>query len=217
MIDEKTKQDSSDGAPGATAKAQEHLQSIAGEAGAALDEAKAQGNEQYEHLRDAATEQIDSLAQSAHSAAEALEGNDSLGLSRYLTQMADWMGTFANEVRDQSAEQIMHRGARLARDNPTMFFAASVAVGFGVSRFLRASQDGGRADMPQQPAAASPPEAVDRYGATSPYQSAVEPLDPSPAARPAPDAGFADRGGIADPLGNAATNPDTDTFKGGAI
>ena len=209
MIDEKANPETDASTGNASAKAQEHLHQIAGEAGAALDEVKAQGSEQYEHLRDAATEQIDSLAQSAHSAAEALEGKDTLGLSQYLTQMADWMGTFANEMRDQSAEQIMHRGARLARDNPTMFFAASVAVGFGVSRFLRAGQ--------ASAADSTPPDAVDHYGSTSPYQTSVEPLDRSPAARPAPDAGFADRGGIADPLGNAATNPDSDTFKGGAI
>jgi hypothetical protein len=118
---------------------QQHLHNLAQEAGATLDEAKAQGAQQYAQYRDLAAEQLDSLVEGAQSAAGALEGKDSLGLSQYLTQLAGGLGSFADQVRDQSAEQLLHKGAQLARDNPALFLAGSVAIGFGLSRFLGAS------------------------------------------------------------------------------
>ena len=140
---------------------QEHLHAITDEAGALLNEAKAQGTEQFEHYRDTAAEQLDSLKQGAQSAASALEGNDSLGLSQYLGQAAEYIGSFAEQIRHESAEDLLHRGSRLARDNPALFLAGSVAVGFALSRFLRASAS-------HVPAATSPAPA---YGASEPYRS----------------------------------------------
>lgn len=146
---EKTDQ-SSTSPPGST---QDHLHAITDEAGALLDQAKAQGGEQFEHYRDKAAEQLDSLHHSARSAAEALQGHDSLGLSAYLNQAAQCMGSFAEQVRHESAEHLLQRGARLARDNPGLFLAGSVAVGFALSRFLRASDSHGHTAA--EPAAGS--------------------------------------------------------------
>ncbi|MDR6712552.1 putative phage infection (PIP) family protein YhgE [Pseudomonas hunanensis] len=122
--------------PGST---QDHLHAITDEAGALLNEAKTQGAEQFEHYRDTAADQLESLQQGARSAASALQGNDSLGLSQYLGQAAECIGSFAEQIRHESAEDLLHRGTRLARDNPAMFLAGSVAIGFALSRFLRAS------------------------------------------------------------------------------
>lgn len=104
-----------------------------------MEEAKQQSAEHYEHLRERATDQIDSLAEGAQSVATALEGKDSLGISHYLEQLATGMSSFADRVRDKSAEDLLHEGALLARNNPALFLAGSVAIGFGLSRFLRAS------------------------------------------------------------------------------
>lgn len=117
----------------------EHLHAITDEAGALLNEAKTQGAEQYEHYRATAADQLDTLQQGARSAASALQGNDSLGLSHYLGEAAECMGKFAEQIRQESAEDLLQRGARLARDNPGLFLAGSVAAGFALSRFLRAS------------------------------------------------------------------------------
>lgn len=132
---EKTNQ-SSTSPPGST---QDHVHAISDEAGALLGEAKHKGSEQFEHYRDTAADQLESLKEGARSAATALEGNDSLGLSQYLTQAAECVGDFAEQVRHESAESLLQRGAQLARSNPALFLAGSVAVGFAVSRFLRAS------------------------------------------------------------------------------
>lgn len=119
---------------------------------------KEQGAEQYENLRDLATDQIDSLVEGAQSAAKALEGKDTLGLAGYLGELATGLGTFAEQVRDKSAEDLLHQGAQLARDNPALFLAGSVAIGFGLSRFLRASASHGSANPGPAPDTATPPQ-----------------------------------------------------------
>jgi hypothetical protein len=42
-------------------------------------------------------------------------------------------------MRGKSAEEMLQQAGRLARENPALFVTGSVAVGFGLSRFLRAS------------------------------------------------------------------------------
>ncbi|WP_085664864.1 hypothetical protein [Pseudomonas sp. B5(2017)] len=130
---DKTNQ-SSTSPPGST---QEHA--LIDDAGALLGEARHKGSEQFEHYRDNAADQLDSLEEGARSAAAALQGNDSLGLSQYLNQAAECVGEFAEQVRHESAESLLQRGAQLARSNPALFLAGSVAIGFAVSRFMRAS------------------------------------------------------------------------------
>ncbi len=135
---------------------QHHIKGLADAAGATLNDAAGQGEAQFEQLRERATEQIDSLAEGAHSAASALEGKDALGISSYLGQLADGLGAFADRVRDKSAEDLLHEGARLARDNPALFVAGSVAIGFGLSRFLRASAEhGSEAQTDHSPSASA--------------------------------------------------------------
>lgn len=146
--------------PGST---QDHLHAITDEAGALLNEAKVQGAEQYEHYCDTAADQLDSLQEGARSAASALEGKDTLGLSQYLTQAAECVGSFAEQIRHESAEDLLHRGSRLARDNPGLFLAGSVAIGFALSRFLRASASSTAG------ASTAPPA----YGASEPYHSSA--------------------------------------------
>ncbi|MEK2607884.1 hypothetical protein WLF18_02010 [Pseudomonas shirazensis] len=140
---------------------QDHLHTIADEAGALLGEAKTQGAEQFEHYRDTAADQLDSLQEGARSAASALRDNDTLGISHYLGQAAECIGTFAEQIRHESAEDLLHKGTRLARDNPGLFLAGSVAVGFALSRFLRAS---GHHDT-------TSPTPAPAYGSNEPYHS----------------------------------------------
>lgn len=188
---------------GASEATQEHLHKLSETAGAALSDAKQQGAEQYEHYRDLAADQLDSLVEGAQSAASALEGKDSLGISQYLSQLASGLGSFADQVRDKSAEDLLHSGARLARENPALFLAGSVAIGVGLSRFLRASQEHTAASTPTSTSTPQP-----AFGSRAPYETGVAPLSddlPSTSSvqRPASS-------GI-DPLGEAAIYPDRDT------
>ncbi|MGE8110599.1 hypothetical protein [Pseudomonas sp. NPDC086566] len=159
---------------------QDHVQAINQEAGALLGEAKHQGSEQFEHYRDTAADQLDSLKEGARSAASALEGSDSLGLSQYLSQAAECVGEFAEQVRHESAESLLHRGAQLARSNPALFLAGSVAVGFAVSRFLRASathESSRAASDALRPSHPAQPETPDR-GSDVSTSALYTPTDP---------------------------------------
>lgn len=210
--------DQGNGAASPPGAPQEHLKNLADEASATLADVKEQGAEQYEHYRDLAAEQLDSLVEGAQTAASALQGKDSLGLSQYMAQLATGLGSFADQVRDKSAEELLHKGAQLARDNPAAFLAGSVAIGFGLSRFLRASATHQAQAATAQTGSPSAPPA---YGALAPHQTAIEPQSSqqpalAPTASPAPPAD-------ADPLGDPMPYPGGDdlqpgdNFKGGAI
>jgi hypothetical protein len=190
-----SQQQASDNASSPTDKNQQHLHNLANEATATLSDVKEQGAEQYENLRDLATDQIDSLVEGAQSAAAALEGKDSVGLSQYLGQLASGLGSFADQVRDKSAEDLLHKGAQLARDNPALFLAGSVAIGFGLSRFLRASAGHG-SQSPQATSSGSPPSPV-----AAPIPAA---MTEEYFARPA---ATASTGAVTDPIGEAAIHP----------
>ncbi len=201
--------------------AQEHLHNLSEEAGSAVGELKEQGTQHYEHYRDMAADQIEGLVEGAQSAASAMEGHDTLGLAQGLADAASSLGAFADRMRNKSAEQLLQEGARVARENPALFLAGTVAVGFALSRFLRASSSGASASSEADQdngLSAFAPTPQEAYGATDPYQTSVpnngHAADtPKPSVSPRP---------AADPLGAAAAYPTLDTpadplSKGGLV
>jgi hypothetical protein len=125
---------------------QEHLQTLKDDANAAITSAKEHGAAQFEQYRDTAAQQIETLAQSAQSAAEQMGEGDTLGLSHYVTDIAQSMTTLAGNLRGKSIDELLQQAGKLARDNPALFVTGSVALGFGLSRFLRASGSGSDSD-----------------------------------------------------------------------
>lgn len=201
------------GAAGGAPETGDAINSLADQAASTLSDAKDQGVEQYEHLRDMATGQLESLVESAQSAASALEGKDSLGLSQYLGQLANGLGGFADQVRDKSAEDLLHQGAQLARDNPALFLVGSVAIGFGLSRFLRASASHDSGSPSASGLSSTPtPTAPSAYGSEQPYQSTSSPAagHSVPATTSMPDSSA-----VADPLGSPAILPATGSYRSG--
>lgn len=122
---------------GATAEA--HLHDLKEVAQDTVQDAKQEGAAQYEHYRDTAADQLGALAQSAQAAADELEDKDTLGLAHYVSDMAQSLTGLAEDLRGKSAEQLLHQAGTLARDNPALFLTGSIAIGFGLSRFLKAS------------------------------------------------------------------------------
>ena len=104
----------------------------------ALGGARQQVDAQFGQYRDTAADQIEALAKGAKSFVSELESKDTLGMSDYLSDMAESMSGLAGSLRGKSAEQLLHDGADLARNNPALFIAGSIALGFGLSRFLKA-------------------------------------------------------------------------------
>lgn len=82
---------------------------------------------------------VDSVADSIDAAASQLDEDDMSRLSGYVHDMASSLGRFADDLRTRSGDDMLRQVNRFARENPAMFIGGSVAIGFGLSRFARAS------------------------------------------------------------------------------
>ena len=142
----------------------------------ALGDARQQADAQFGQYRDTAAEQIEALAQGTKSFVSEIESKDTLGMSDYLSDIAESMSGLAGNLRGKSAEQLLHDAADLARNNPALFIAGSVALGFGLSRFLKAGS-APAATFPDtgDPAAGHSMPPPGGFGAQRPYETSVAP------------------------------------------
>ena len=115
------------------------------EATGVAQEAKRQGEEQFEAHKHTAADQTEKLAGVVERVAEEFKGQDQQSLADYAGQLAGSMKSFAENVRGKTVEDVIKDTQQLARNNPTLFLMGSVAVGIALSRFLKAS--GGRAPV----------------------------------------------------------------------
>jgi len=103
------------------------------------EQVKNEGKAQLDSYRGTAADQLEKVAQSAKAAAAELENQDSTGLSSYVSDVAQSMVNLADNLRGKSVDELVGEVNRLARNNPALFIAGSVALGFGLTRFARAS------------------------------------------------------------------------------
>ncbi len=96
----------------------------------------------FDSTRQQAASGLDAVADAADAAAENLEEYDQQGLSRYVTEIADSVASLANSLRHKSVDELVHDVEAIARKNPTLFIAGSLAIGLGIGRFARASAKG---------------------------------------------------------------------------
>ena len=140
----------------------------------ALGGARQQADEQFGQYRDTAADQIEALAEGAKSFVSELQDKDRLGMSDYLADMAESMSGLAGNLRGKSAEQLLHDGAELARNNPALFIAGSIALGFGLSRFLKAgAAPAATLSDAGDPAAGHSMPPSGGFGAQRPYETSV--------------------------------------------
>ena len=104
------------------------------------EEARAKGREELEGLRGTAADNLEKLAEGAQAAASTLQHDDVGHLSEYVSDMATRMTSFSSTLRTKSGDEILRDVSRMARENPALFVTGSVAIGFGLARFARASQ-----------------------------------------------------------------------------
>ena len=109
-------------------------------------QARAQGQDQVQHSREMAADKVDTLADSINAAASELQDDDVGHLSQHIADMAGGLRSLSDGLREKSADQILRDVRRVARDNPTLFIAGSIALGFGITRFARASASSGLED-----------------------------------------------------------------------
>lgn len=105
----------------------------------AAERAQRQAQQSFDNTRQQAASGLDALVDAADAAAENLDEHDQQGLSRYVTEIADSVASLANGLRHKSVDELVHDVEAIARKNPTLFIAGSLAIGLGIGRFARAS------------------------------------------------------------------------------
>jgi len=110
-------------------------------ASSAVDAARHRGREAVDQAKERTAERAEEFASALDATADDLEsadgGNETL--SGYGHSMAAMMRRFAGGLREHEIEEFAGQLAGYARRNPASFLAGSVALGFGVSRFLKAT------------------------------------------------------------------------------
>lgn len=96
--------------------------------------------QQVNEKRSSAAEGIESLAHAARVAASDLRQHDQDALSHYVAEMATSVTSLAEGLRKKSVDELIHDAKNIARNNPTLFIAGSIAIGLGIARFAKATQ-----------------------------------------------------------------------------
>lgn len=124
-----------DGGNGTTKrKLEEDARDAKREAGARVREKAEAGQERLAGEADALSDAIDA-------AASELADHDRDGLARYARTLSRSIADAAGQIESRSVDQLANDAKRLARDNPPLFVLGSIAVGFGLSRFFKASAE----------------------------------------------------------------------------
>ncbi len=104
-------------------------------------EAGAKGREQAEAGQHRLAAEADTLSDAIDTAASSLDDHDREGLARYARELSSNLANAAGQLEDRSVDELANDAKRLARNNPAMFMLGSIAVGFGLSRFFKASAE----------------------------------------------------------------------------
>jgi hypothetical protein len=121
------------------------------------DDAKRKAREQAETHKHTVADQTENIAGVVERVADEFRNRDQQSLADYTGQLADSVKGFADNLRGRSIDELLQDTNRLARNNPTAFLLGSVAIGFALSRFVKASTESSagsrQISAPQQPVA----------------------------------------------------------------
>lgn len=90
--------------------------------------------------RQGAAGRVDGIADSIDAAARNLDEEDLTRLSGYVHDMAQSLSSVSRDLREKSGDEVLQDVKRIAQRNPALFLGGSVAIGFGLSRFARATR-----------------------------------------------------------------------------
>ena len=96
------------------------------------------GMEQLEGAKGQLAKGAERVAAAVDRTAEQLEGDGDNAISGFGHSVASLMRQLAGGLRERDVEDFARELAALARRNPGVFLAGSVAVGFGIARFFKA-------------------------------------------------------------------------------
>ncbi|MHB9878582.1 hypothetical protein ACSMXM_02805 [Pacificimonas sp. ICDLI1SI03] len=90
-----------------------------------------------------AAESVKSLAKSTRDAAKQFEGTQASMLSGYVNTAADSIDRFGDTLDQKSVDEIIGDAREIVRRSPAIAIGAAAAVGFMISRFIKASERAG--------------------------------------------------------------------------
>jgi hypothetical protein len=124
-------------------------------------EAKQRGQNQLDTTKKAAADQVQKVADVVEQASAELGRHDQQSFARYTNEFANRIKTLADTLNNRSIDELGTDALNLARKNPTLFLLGSVAIGFALSRFVKASSAGHEKerDAAEQTAMALEPQA----------------------------------------------------------
>lgn len=100
--------------------------------------ARDRGREQLEGAKGQLAEGAERIAAAVERTSDELEGDGDGALSGFGHSVASLMRQLAGGLRERDVDEFARELASLARRNPGVFLAGSVAVGFGIARFFKA-------------------------------------------------------------------------------
>ncbi|MEX0619473.1 MAG: hypothetical protein WDZ76_08700 [Pseudohongiellaceae bacterium] len=110
------------------------------EAAAAKRDVAASARERAETGKKQSARQLDKVSEAVDQAASSLSEQDVEGLASFARQTSDKISDLATRLQNRSMDELTEDAKRLAREKPAAFMLGSVAAGFGLSRFLKATE-----------------------------------------------------------------------------
>ena len=106
--------------------------------------ARDRGMEQLESAKARLADGAERVAAAVERTADELDGGGEEGISGFGRSAATLMRQLAGGLRERDIEEFARELGSLARRNPGVFLAGSVALGFGIARFFKARPPRGR-------------------------------------------------------------------------
>jgi hypothetical protein len=101
--------------------------------------ARERGREQLEGAKREMADRADRLADVVESTADQLEQTGGEAIAGYGRSLGTVMRQLAGGLRERDVDEFVRELSSFARQHPGAFLAGSVALGFGISRFFKAS------------------------------------------------------------------------------
>ncbi len=106
---------------------------------AAKEELAGVAKDQAEAGKQQAAGKLNDLSDAIDQVANSISENDKLGLASYVHSASSQLASLAGRLQESSLDELAQDAKDLARRRPTAFMLGSVVVGFGLSRFVKAS------------------------------------------------------------------------------
>lgn len=138
--------------------------------------------EQAETGKAKAANKLNDLSDAIDQVADSISENDKLGLASYVRNTSSQLASLASRLQESSMDELAEEAKELARKRPTAFMLGSVMVGFGLSRFLKASthHNHTQAGYDGYDQESTYPPATDDFASTRNIQSYADPASPYP-------------------------------------